>query len=104
MVLWMRRETLAKCFCRWYWNSTALRRLRDLVYRVRLVVVVKALRSWNSNATQLRAVRKFVLHKAEDAVAHAFLVWCETVAERRRDRHRLASSRLWSARRRNRSC
>jgi hypothetical protein len=104
VVLWMRRDTLHKCLRTWYWNAAVLRRVRHAVCRMRRVLTAKALRSWYLWAGVLRGIRDFVLYKAEGIVTSAFGVWCENVAERRRHRHRLASSRLWSARRRSRSC
>ena len=100
----MRRDTLHKCLRTWYWNAAVLRRVRHAVCRMRRVLTAKALRSWYLYAAVLRGIRDFVLRKAEQAVASGFMLWCDNVAERRRDRHRLASSRLWSARRRSRSC
>lgn len=100
----MRRDTLHKCLRTWYWNAAVLRMVRRAVCRMRRVLAAKALRSWYVYAGVLRGIRDFVLRKAEVIVASAFLLWCDNVAERRRDRHRLASSRLWSGRRRSRSC
>ena len=100
----MRRDALCKCLRTWYSNAAVLRMVRHAVCRLRRVLVAKALRSWYVYAAVLRGIRDFVLRKAEGVVASAFLVWCDNVAERRRDRHRLASSRLWSMRRRSRSC
>ena len=104
MFLWMRRDALSQCLVKWYSNAAALRRLRQLVCRMRYVVLVKAFRCWYLNVSALRSIRQFVLRQAEARAARAFLVWYDNFSERRRDRHRLASSRLWSARRRSRSC
>ncbi len=104
MFLWMRKDALGKCVRTWYWNAAVLRRVRHAVCRMRRVLAARAMRSWYLYAAVLRGIRDFVLRKAEGVVASAFLLWCDNVTERRRDRHRLASSRLWSARRRSRSC
>ena len=104
VVLWMRRDSLHKCLRTWYWNAAVLRGVQRAVSRMRRVLAARALRSWYLWAAVLRGIRDFVLRKAEQAVASGFMLWCDNVAERRRDRHRLASSRLWSARRRSRSC
>jgi hypothetical protein len=100
----MRRDSLHKCLSTWYSNAFLLRKLRQVVCRMRRVLAAKSVRSWYVYAAALRDIRQFVLRKAEVVVARTFLVWCNNVAERRRDRHRLASSRLWSGRRRSRSC
>jgi hypothetical protein len=71
---------------------------------MRRVLAAKSVRSWYVYAAALRDIRQFVLRKAEAVVASTFQLWCDNVAERRRDRHRLKSSRLWSCRRRSRSC
>ena len=104
MFFWMRKDMLAKCFCKWHWNASALRRLRELVCRLRHVVALKAFRCWSLRLLALRNITLFLWRQAEARAERAFLVWCENVAERRRDRQRLASSRLWKARRRSRSC
>ena len=104
MFLWMRRDTLAGCVATWYSNAAALRRLRHLVCRMRHVIAVKAFRSWFLHAAVPRAVRQFVLRKAEATLAQTFLVWCDNAAGQLQHKKRLASSRLWSGRRRSRSC
>ncbi len=100
----MRRDTLDKCLRTWYWNAAVLRKVRHAVCRMRRVLAAKAVRTWCLHAAALRGVEQFVLRRAEAVVASAFLVWCDNVAERRRNRHRLASSRLWAARQQSRSC
>ena len=100
----MRKDALAKCLRRWYSNAYVLRKARHAVWRLRHLLAVKAFATWCLHAAALHGVKDFVLRRAEAAVAGAFLEWCDNVAQRRRHRHRLASSRLWSARRRSRSC
>ena len=100
----MRRDTLHKCLRTWYWNTALLRKVRHAVLLMRRVLAARALRSWYVYAAVLRDIREFVLRRAEAVVASALLLWCDNVAERRRNKHRLASSRLWAVRRRSRSC
>jgi hypothetical protein len=95
---------LHKCVRTWYWHAAVLRKVRHAVRQMRRVLVARAFRTLFVYAAVLRGIKDLVLRKAETTVASAFLLWCENVSERRRNRHRLASSRLWAARRRSRSC
>jgi hypothetical protein len=99
----MQKEKLSKCFRTWYCNAFARRNVRRLVCRIYYLLAAKAFRSLFLHAAARSGVRQLAVRKAEANVARAFLEWCDSVVERRQYRHRLGSSRLWSARRRSRS-